>query len=136
LAVAENWPRILFKVCCFVLLNCESHTVVLHALSEHFRRTSADDSRSSAERAKYEGLQEILEPSTFFENLGLLLDTLLELSELSLELQNRKYTLYKVQTEIQKTLKGLEFQKEKPGTFYSDVQKASTEKTFIGISLS
>jgi hypothetical protein len=44
---------------------------------------SADNSRSpSQERAKYEELMKILEFSVFNENLGLLLDTPLELSEL------------------------------------------------------
>jgi hypothetical protein len=47
------------------------------ALWEHFCKASADDSRSSAERAKYERLKKIL-GSTFIENLGLLLGTLLE----------------------------------------------------------
>jgi hypothetical protein len=45
------------------------------ALWEHFHNASADKSRSSAKRAKYEGLKKILESSTFIENLGLLLDT-------------------------------------------------------------
>lgn len=51
------------------------------AIWEHFGKASCEASRSSAERAKYES-------SAFVNNLGLLMDSLLELAELSLELQN------------------------------------------------
>jgi hypothetical protein len=61
-----------------------------------------DDSRSCAERVKYKGLKLMLESSTCNEDLGLLLNTLLELSELSHELQNRKCTFCEVQTEVSK----------------------------------
>jgi hypothetical protein len=57
------------------------------------------------------------------------------LSEFSLELQNRKCILYKAQTEIKRNLNVLECQIERPGKFYSDAQRASIEKTFLGITL-
>jgi hypothetical protein len=50
----------------------------------------AENSRSCAERAKCEGRKKILKFSTFIEHLGSLLDTMLEMSELAIELQNIK----------------------------------------------
>lgn len=49
---------------------------------------SADNLRFSEEIAKYESLMKILEFSVFSENLGLMLHTPLELSELWIVLQN------------------------------------------------
>jgi hypothetical protein len=49
---------------------------------------SADSARFSEERAKYKSLMKILEFSMFSENLGLMLHTPLELSELWIVLQN------------------------------------------------
>jgi len=49
---------------------------------------SADNARFSEERAKYESLMKILEFSIFSENLGLMLHTPLELSELWIVFQN------------------------------------------------
>lgn len=49
---------------------------------------SDDTVRFSEERAKYESLMKILKFSIFSENLGLMLHTPLELSELWIVLQN------------------------------------------------
>lgn len=51
------------------------------SLFKHFSLASTDTYRNSKERAKYEGLKNILTSNNFVHNLGILYDALMELSD-------------------------------------------------------
>jgi len=59
------------------------------ALSQHFNDASADQSRSSKDRAKYLGLLKHMQTTGFVTDLANMKDVLRELSDLSLDLQRR-----------------------------------------------
>jgi len=59
------------------------------ALSRHFNDASADQSRSSKDRAKYLGLMKHMQTKRFVTDLANIKDVLQELSDLSLDLQRR-----------------------------------------------
>lgn len=63
------------------------------ALHAHFSKRACDSSTDSKERAKFLGLRTKLENPVFIKNLGLMLDALEELSDLSLALQRADVTL-------------------------------------------
>jgi len=63
---------------------------------QHFISAGKDTSRTSAERCVYDGLAAKLSSEGFIVNLGLILDALEELKDLSEALQNRNSSLCKV----------------------------------------
>ena len=63
------------------------------ALHEHFVRKSTDPTLGGRERCKFEGLAKKLKSPVFVKNMGLMLDALEELSDLSLALQRADVTL-------------------------------------------
>ena len=60
---------------------------------EHYSNASADTERDSRERAKYKGLGDIITSTHLVQNLRLMYDTLVELSDLSRQFQKRETTL-------------------------------------------
>jgi len=63
------------------------------ALHEHFSQKAVDASVGAKERCKFDGLKKKLESPVFVTNLGLMLDALEELADLSLQLQKADITL-------------------------------------------
>jgi hypothetical protein len=78
------------------------------ALYKHFSYASTDTRRDSRERAKYEGLKNILTSEKSVYNLGILYDSLIELSDLSKQLQKRDMTLPVAHRTIQRSIRVLE----------------------------
>jgi hypothetical protein len=72
---------------CFILLHCESNVVVLQNFLETVLQSKTERFMIQREKAKYEGLTEMLASSKFPENFG----NILMFSLLLLQLQNRRY---------------------------------------------
>ena len=71
----------------------------------------------------------------FVCDLGLMYDSLSELSQLSLELQQRKMTLPRSQMLIQRTIRVLQSFKEHPGEKVAEACKAKEEFLLQGVTL-
>ena len=74
------------------------------ALHGHFIRASQDVSRSSSERAKFQGLATKLGTVSFLKDLAVMKDMLRELSYLSLKIQSRTCNIVKSYEEVKSTI--------------------------------
>lgn len=81
------------------------------ALVLHFRQAQEDGRRSKTDRSLYEGLLKKITSSAFVLDLGLMCDALQELSELSLDLQERHINLYNADKKIRNLIQVF-FQRE------------------------
>ena len=70
------------------------------ALVEHFDQAKQDTSRDQKERCMYQGLQRKITSTEFVLDLALMCDAVQELSELSLELQDRSVDLHSANQKI------------------------------------
>lgn len=77
------------------------------SLACHLQSASTDADRPSKERAKYQGLYNILRSPQFLCNLALMKDTLKELSLLSLSLQGNNINIATSHTLLKRTLSNL-----------------------------
>jgi len=105
------------------------------ALCRHFEMCSEDGSRDSRERQKFRGLLNKLSSQEFLQDLGLMFDTLHELSQLSLELQRSGITLPQADRAIKRTVRVLHSFKDEPGEKMSETTKAVAEESFQNIRL-
>lgn len=104
-------------------------------LHKHFLEASLDNTRDTKERSKYSGLNKMLTSNEFILNLGILLDALHELSDLSLQLQNRDLSLASAHTIIERTIRVIDSMVETQGPKLKEVNLASQEMSFKGVKL-
>jgi len=105
------------------------------ALHEHFLAAPTDPERDTSTRPKYIGLTKRLTAVGFVDNVGMLLDALTELGDLSRELQKRHMTLPRAQKLINRQIIVLESMAETAGPFLKQAEAAIGERKFKGISL-
>jgi hypothetical protein len=105
------------------------------ALYEHFLAASTDSERDTTTRQKYIGLSKRLTAVGFVNNVGMLLDALTELGDLSRELQKRDMTLARAQKLIDRQIRVLESMAETAGPYLKQAKAAIAERRFKGISL-
>lgn len=105
------------------------------ALHKHFSLASSDTYRDSRERAKYNGLKTILTSKKFVYNLGILYDALMELSDLSLQLQKRDLTLPSAHKCILRSIRVLESMANIHGPKSQEVIYACDKEEFKGVPL-
>lgn len=84
------------------------------AVAEHFLLASADQKHSSSEREKFKGLLKHLLPVDFVYGLCVMLDTLSELSTLSLDLQSNSISITEANTKMKHACRLLTSLKTKP----------------------
>ncbi|XP_065675613.1 E3 SUMO-protein ligase KIAA1586-like [Hydra vulgaris] len=70
------------------------------ALVKHFEEAMVDPTRDKNKKSTYAGLKKKITSTEFLMDLGLMCDALQELSELSLDLQERNIDLYKANQKI------------------------------------
>jgi len=104
-------------------------------LHKHFLEASLDNTRDTKERSKYAGLNKMLTSNEFILNLGILLDALHELSDLSCQLQNRDLSLASAHTVIERTIRVIDSMVETPGPKLKEVNLVSQEMSFKGVKL-
>ena len=86
---------------CWVVSSFRAVSAVWHsfpALAQHFHKASNDETRQSAENARFQGRLSKFCTTSFVKNLALMADVLNELKYLSETLQNRNITLPKAHT--------------------------------------
>ena len=105
------------------------------ALYTHFSQAAVDPQRDSRERSKYSGLSYVIASFEFLKNLAVLFDALVELSDLSLQLQNRNMTLPKAYITIKRTIRVLESMTEIPGPRVEEMETACVIGKFEGVEL-
>ena len=104
------------------------------ALSEHFL-SSNDKTKDSKSKCKYLGLYKKLCSPEFLIDLSLMCDVLLELSTLSLRLQDQKITLLEADHDIKRTIRVIESFKNNSGTHMKEAENAKNEMVFKNIKL-
>ena len=105
------------------------------ALHEHFSAASKDPERDGTTRQKYIGLNKRLTAVGFVNNVGILLDALTELGDLSRELQKRDMTLPRAQKLIDRQIRVLDSMAENAGPYLKEVKEAIAQNRFKGITL-
>lgn len=85
------------------------------ALNVHFQTASNDMARDLRERQKFKGLKSKISSKEFLLDLGLMHDSLQELSELSLDLQKQDMTIPQAEKLLKRSIRVLESFKEEPG---------------------
>jgi len=105
------------------------------ALHEQFVRKSQDSSLDSREKSKFAGLARKFESPIFVKNLGLMLDALEELSDLSLALQRADVTLSVATKLISKQVLLFTARKESDSEYYTESCEAVASGEFKGVKL-
>ena len=105
------------------------------ALVEHFKIASSDATRDEKERSTFSGLLKKITSTAFVLDLALLCDALQELSELSLDLQNRDISLMSANQKIENVVQIFDLRITKPGTYYEKALEAVSELSFFGVEL-
>jgi hypothetical protein len=85
------------------------------ALITHFKEAAIDTQRKTSESRKYTGLFQSIDSNEFVKDLGLMHDVLEELTNLSLQLQERFCTVTRADKLIKRTIRVVRTLKEKPG---------------------
>ncbi|XP_033981881.1 E3 SUMO-protein ligase KIAA1586-like [Trematomus bernacchii] len=107
------------------------------ALYHHLTSASVDVNRSSNDRCMYEGLAAKLTSVAFVKNLGLMMDALEELKDLSEALQSRDIRLSQSVNLIKRQLDVFKTMSRNPdsGLFYKTACEAEQQGVFNGITL-
>uniref|UniRef100_A0A8C8RJZ3 HAT C-terminal dimerisation domain-containing protein n=1 Tax=Pelusios castaneus TaxID=367368 RepID=A0A8C8RJZ3_9SAUR len=87
------------------------------------------------EECTYEGLKKKITSTEFILDLGLMCDALQELSELSLDLQERNMDLYKANQKITALVQVFEERRQNAGTYYKRATTAAENLSFHGVVL-
>ena len=103
------------------------------ALHAHF--TAAAEERTGREASKFSGLAEVLASVTFVQNLALMLDTLSELSSLSLDLQRNGIEITSAHQKLSIQRQVFVSMLDKPGKHERQVKFESGDFTFHGVEL-
>ncbi|XP_027132754.1 E3 SUMO-protein ligase KIAA1586-like [Larimichthys crocea] len=105
------------------------------ALHHHFSAASVDCTRDENEKAMYRGLMTKMETQEFLCDLGLMYDTLEEISHLSLTLQERGMTLTRADKLMKRTIRIIASMIISPGDKRKDALAAAEREEFHGIPL-
>jgi len=105
------------------------------ALVKHFEEATNDPTRSASDKCTYEGLKKKITSTEFIMDLGLMCDALQELSELSLDLQERNIDLYKANQKIKALVQVFEERSQNAGTYYKTATAAAENLSFHGVIL-
>lgn len=105
------------------------------ALARHFEKASNDDQRTCTERQTYRGLCDRLKSPEFLCDLGLMYDTLHELSIVSEELQAQTMTLLRADLLVKRAIRVLTSFKTQPGEKLSAALEAKDHGTFKDVHL-
>lgn len=105
------------------------------ALFKHFSEASNDARRDEYEKAKFRGLALKITSIAFVQNLGLMYDAMMELSHLSLKLEERKCSIITAHQEICLQVRIFESMVDQPGRYYSEAIAAVQNKNFRGVEL-
>nr|XP_022910781.1 E3 SUMO-protein ligase KIAA1586-like [Onthophagus taurus] len=111
---------------------------VLHnyqALCEHFETASKDLTRDTKERAKYNGLLNIMSDVQFKKNLHVMSDALDEMGDLSEVLQRQNITLVEADKAIRTTIRIFDSMTTQPGPKLDKLLCSISENTYKGIQL-
>lgn len=104
------------------------------ALVEHFEQAKQCPSKDQKEKCTYEGLWRKITSTEFVLDLGLMCDALQELSELSLDLQDRKLDLYIANQKIKTVVQVFKERQTRPGSYY-EMAKIAVENLQFGNSV-
>ncbi|XP_056127435.1 E3 SUMO-protein ligase KIAA1586-like [Rhinichthys klamathensis goyatoka] len=107
----------------------------LGALVQHFKNACSDERRSNTEKQMYRGLLDRVQSPEFICDLGLMYDTLHELSVLSQELQARSITLLRAEHLLKRTIRVIHSFKESPGEKYGEALEAKESGVYRCIAL-
>lgn len=105
------------------------------ALVLHFEKGRSQGERGRKEKSTYEGLHKKITSVEFILDLGLFCDALQELSELSLDLQERDIDMYKAHCKIECLLDVCRMRSTVPGTYYKTALEAAGIMQFKGVPL-
>jgi hypothetical protein len=105
------------------------------SLCTHFEEVSRDMHRTSKEKVAFGGLLRMMQSPDFLVNLGIMHDTLFELSSLSELLQHRSNSIVYADKLIRRTTRALETLKEKGGNKTLEAKWAANELKFKAITL-
>lgn len=105
------------------------------ALYAHFLSASTDPERDHTTRQKYSGLNKRLTAVGFVNNVGVMLDALTELGDLSRELQKRDMTLTRAQKLVDRQIRVLESMADNAGPYLKEAKAGIAENSFKGIRL-
>ncbi|KAK0142792.1 E3 SUMO-protein ligase KIAA1586 [Merluccius polli] len=103
----------------------------LGALVQHFKNACCDETRSTKDRQMYRGLLDRVQSPEFICDLGLMYDTLHELSLLSQELQSRSITLLRAEHLLKRSIRVIQSFKESPGE--KDSEALEAKKTGVSV---
>ena len=90
------------------------------ALDKHFLTASTDRLRDDATRQTYRGLRNTLRSDEFILNLGLMMDSLSELTRISEALQSDDVTLPRAYQIISRTVRAFEKMKDEPAMYVAE----------------
>ncbi|KAJ8878638.1 hypothetical protein PR048_019221 [Dryococelus australis] len=105
------------------------------AMVLHFEEAKEDRTRNKKDSAMYEGLLRKISSIEFILGLGLMCDSLQELSEVSLDLQERNNDLYKAHLKVKDLVEVFEERKTCPGSTYRKSLEAAENLKFCGVVL-
>jgi hypothetical protein len=105
------------------------------ALQKHFQLAASDRDHDSKERATFAGLDKKLSSTAFLNNLGIMLDALEELKDLSEALQSRDISLPTANKLIKRQVDVFKGRKDSGGHYQALVTTAVKEMVFCGVPL-
>ena len=88
------------------------------SLVYHFEEAMHDPTRDKNDKCTYDGLKKKITSAEFLLDLGLMCDALQELSELSLDLQDRNMDLYKANKKIKMLVQVFEERRQNCRPYY------------------
>ena len=94
-----------------------------------------DPTRDKNDKCTYDGLKRKITSTEFLLDLGLMCDALQELSELSLDLQDRNMDLYKANKKIKMLIQVFEERRQNCGPYYKCAVAAVRDLRFRGVLL-
>jgi hypothetical protein len=126
--LSTRWVASSFRSVSAVWNNYES-------LVRHFEEAMNDPTRDKNDKCTYSGLKNKITSTAFLLDLALMCDALQELSELSLDLQNRNVNLYIANRKINELVQVFEERKQNFGPYYKCAAAAISNLHFRGVLL-
>jgi len=105
------------------------------ALYAHFWKASHDAEHSANGRCMFQGLATKLSSGDFIKNIGLMLDALEELKDLSESLQSRDISLSRAVHLVEREVDTFSARQHNPGQYYRQASEALETGTFYGVTL-
>ena len=126
--LSTRWVSSSFRTVLAVWNNFES-------LVYHFEEAMHDPTRDKNDKCTYDGLKRKITSTEFLLDLGLICDTLQELSELSLDLQDWNMDLYKANKKIKILVQVFEERRQNCGPYYKCAVATVCDLRFRGVLL-